>query len=83
MFYDLNAKVIIESNDAHFYENKFSFKSRDSGDTSGGASRNTTPDHILVIQFSDENIEIDVIEPQRGKRARISKKYEPNYVAYT
>ena len=25
-FYDLNAKVIIESNDADFYENKFPFK---------------------------------------------------------
>ena len=30
-FYDLNAKVIIESNDADFYENKFPFKLRNSG----------------------------------------------------
>ncbi|KAK2429298.1 putative mitochondrial protein [Trifolium repens] len=82
-FFDLNAKIIIESNDAEFYENKFPFKSRNSGGTSGGSSGNTTSNNIPLIRNSDENIESDVIEPRRGKRARIAKEYGPEYVAYT
>lgn len=35
-FYDLNAKVIIESNNADFYENKHPCKSRNSWGTTGG-----------------------------------------------
>ena len=74
-FYDLNAKVIIESNDADFYENKFSFKLRNSGGTSSS--------HLPAI--SSENLaqpEPD-IEPRRGKRGRIAKDYGPDYMAYT
>ncbi|MCH80615.1 retrotransposon protein putative Ty1-copia sub-class, partial [Trifolium medium] len=32
---------------------------------------------------SDENFESDVIEPRKGKRARIAKEFGPEYVAYT
>ena len=74
-FYDLNAKVIIESNDADFYENKFPFKLRNSG----GTSSNYLP------AINSENLaqpEPD-IEPRRGKRARIAKDYGPDYMAYT
>jgi len=74
-FYDLNAKVIIESNDANFYENKFPFKLRNSGGTSSS--------HLRAI--SSENLaqpEPD-IEPRRGKRGRIAKDYGPDYMAYT
>lgn len=42
MFYYLNAKVILESNDVGLYENKFPFKSRNSGGTNGGANESTT-----------------------------------------
>jgi hypothetical protein len=38
--------------------------------------------HILVIRSSDENIKQDVIEPQRGKVAKVAKKYEPDYMVY-
>jgi len=79
MFYDLKAKVIIESNDADFYETKFPFLSRDSG----GANMNTTPDHTPVIRDSDENIQSDVIELRRSKRARTAKEYGPEYVVNT
>jgi len=75
-FYDLNVKVIIESNDVDFYENKFPFKSRNSEGTSGGIAT----DHILMIRSSDQNIESDVTEPQRGKRARVAKEYGPDYL---
>ena len=40
--------------------------------TSGG----TISDHIPVIRNSYENIVRDVIEPRRGKKARIAKEYE-------
>ena len=41
-FYDLKEKVIIESNDAEFYEDKFPFKLRNSGGTQSS--------HIPVIR---------------------------------
>jgi len=75
--------VIIESNDTNFYETKFPFISRESGRNSGGANMNTTPDHTLVIRDSDENIQPNVIELRRSKRARIAKDYGPEYVVNT
>jgi hypothetical protein len=70
--------VIIESNDIDFYEIEFLFKFRNSG----GTSRGIVTDHILMIRSSDENIEQDVIKSQRGKIARVAKKYEPGYMVY-
>ena len=75
--------MIIESNDADFYETKFPFLSRDSGGNSGGANMNTTPDHNPVIRNSDENIITDVTELRRSKRARTAKEYGPEYVVNT
>lgn len=53
-FYDLNEKVIIESNDVEFYENKFPFKSRNSGGTQSS--------HIPMIRSteSDDNVETEL-----------------------
>lgn len=81
-FYDLKSKTIIESNDVDFYENKFPFKSGDSGGNSGGTD-NSVLDQPPEIITNNENIERDVIEPRRGKRARIAKEYGPEYVAFT
>ena len=75
--------MIIESNDTDFYEKKFPFLSRDSGGNSGGANMNTTPDHTPVIRDSDKNIQPDVIELQRSKRARTAKEYEHEYMVKT
>ncbi|KAK2455989.1 putative mitochondrial protein [Trifolium repens] len=72
-FYDLNAKVIIESNDADFYENKFPFKSRNSGGTESS--------HIPVIRNSESNNEVEN-ELRRSKRVRVAKDYGPDYSAY-
>jgi hypothetical protein len=82
-FYDLKAKVIIESNDADFYETKFPFLSRDSGGNSGGINMNSTPDHNPVIRDSDKSIITDVTELRRSKRARTAKEYGPKYVVNT
>jgi hypothetical protein len=71
-FYDLNAKVIIESNDADFNEEKFPFKLRNSG----GTMTNHTP----VIRESSDGLEI---EPRRSKRARVAKEYGPDFMVYT
>jgi transposase InsO family protein len=73
-FYDLNAKVIIESNDADFYENKFPFKSRNSGGIESS--------HIPVIRNSESNNEVEN-ELRRSKRVRVAKDYGPDYSAYT
>ncbi|KAK2356784.1 hypothetical protein QL285_094109 [Trifolium repens] len=73
-FYDLNAKVIIESVDVDFFEDKFPFKSRNSGGTESS--------HIPVIRNSESNIEVET-ELRRSKRVRVAKDYGLNYSAYT
>jgi hypothetical protein len=40
-------------------------------------------DQTPVIINSYENIVWDAIEPQRGKKTRIAKEYEPGYMVYT
>ncbi|CAJ2638290.1 unnamed protein product [Trifolium pratense] len=79
-FYDLNAKVVIESVDADFYENKFPFKSRNSG----GTEQSNIPkqNHIPVIPNMDSNDEVET-ELRRSKRVRVAKDYGPDYAAYT
>ncbi|GAU50608.1 hypothetical protein TSUD_410180 [Trifolium subterraneum] len=79
-FYDLNEKVIIESNDANFYENKFPFKSRNSGVT----EQDNIPDssHVPVIPNADSNDEVET-ELRRSKHVRVAKDYGPDYAAYT
>ena len=73
-FYDLNAKVTIESNDVDFYESKFPFKSRNSGGS--GTSK------VPVPRSVENNVERE-IEPRRSKRARVAKDYGPDYTVYT
>ncbi|GAU11010.1 hypothetical protein TSUD_113030 [Trifolium subterraneum] len=79
-FYDLNEKVIIESNDADFYENKFPIKSRNSG----GTEQDNIPEssHVPVIPNADGNDEVET-ELRRSKRVRVAKDYGPDYAAYT
>ena len=72
-FYDLNAKVIIESNDVEFYEEKFPFKSRNSGGTQSS--------HIHVIRSTKSNDDVET-ELRRSKRVRVSKDYGKNYATY-
>ena len=38
---------------------------------------------IIAIRNSDENIELDVTEPWRGKKALVGKKYWHDYMIYT
>jgi hypothetical protein len=66
--------MIIESKDVDLYEIEFLFKLRNSGGTSGGIVNV----HISVIRINDENMKQDEIEPQRGKIARVAKKYKPD-----
>lgn len=73
MFYDLNTNVIIESNDVKFYEEKFSFKLRN--------SKGTELNHIPVIRSTESNNKVE-IELRRSKIVRVVKYYWPNYAAY-
>jgi len=38
---------------------------------------------ITAIKSSDENLESDVAEPRRGKKALVAKKYWHDYMVYT
>ena len=73
-FYDLDARTILESNDADFYEHRFPFKLRNSG----GASSSNLP----VIRDSEQHKESET-ELRRSKRARVSKDFGPDFYAYT
>ena len=73
-FYDLKDKVIIESNDADFYEYKFPFKLKNSG----GSTSSNEP----IIRINESNKELD-IEPRRSKRPRIAKDFGSDFYAYT
>jgi len=75
-FYDLNVKVIIESNDANFYGNKLPFELRNSGSASGSVTSN----HISIIINSYKNIVQDVIEPRRSKKEKITKDHRQQYI---
>jgi len=67
--------VIIESNDADFYENKFPLKLRNNEGTSSS--------HLPAISSENLAEPEPKIEPQRVNRARIAKDYGPDYMAYT
>ncbi|KAK2362991.1 myosin-16 [Trifolium repens] len=81
-FFDLNAKVIIESIDADFYEDKFPFKSTNSGGNESTNSGGTESCHIPVIRNSESNKDIET-EIRRSKRVRVAKDYGPNYSVYS
>ena len=81
MFYDLENKVIIESNDVDFLENRFPFKSRNSGglnsQTSGGSSSSSLPS--IRIQTQDKEVDH---EPKRSKRASTIKDFGQDFEMY-
>ncbi|KAL0559604.1 hypothetical protein IC582_004219 [Cucumis melo] len=80
-FYDLENKVIIESNDVDFFEDIFPFKSRNSGglcsQTSGGSSSNSLPS--IRIQTQDKEVDP---EPRRNKRAKTVKDFGEDFEMY-
>ncbi|GJW26004.1 retrovirus-related pol polyprotein from transposon TNT 1-94 [Tanacetum coccineum] len=73
-FFDLKSHVILESNDADFYEHKYPFKSTNSE----GASSSNLP----FIRVNENHDDLDN-EPRRSKRARINKNFGPEFCAYT
>ncbi|GKC43573.1 retrovirus-related pol polyprotein from transposon TNT 1-94 [Tanacetum coccineum] len=72
--FDLKSHVILESNDADFYEHKYPFKSTNSE----GASSSNLP----FIRVNENHDDLDN-EPRRSKRARINKNFGPEFCAYT
>ncbi|KAL0540288.1 hypothetical protein IC582_024522 [Cucumis melo] len=80
-FYDLENKVIIESNDVDFFEDRFLFKSRNSGglysQTCWGSSSSSLPS--IRIQTQDKEVDP---EPRRSKRARTVKDLREDFEMY-
>lgn len=72
-FYDINAKMIIQSNNDDLYENKFPFKSRNSLDIKSNQTN--------VIRSTEINNKGE-INLQRSKRVRVAKDYGPDYAVY-
>ena len=69
-YYDLKNHVIIESNDVDFFENKFPFKSRNSG----GSTSNTVPQSIRPNEPD--------LEPRKSKRTKIAKEFGPEFYTF-
>ena len=62
--------MIIESNDAEFYEDRYPIKLRN-----GGGS---TPNELPLVRINEPEKDID-IEPRRSKRARVAKDFGSDY----
>ena len=72
-FYDLVIQVIIESNVANFFEDRFFFKSRNSGELSSS--------HLPLIRAQTSNEEIDP-KPRRSKRNSTIKDFGDEFKTY-
>ncbi|XP_070668500.1 uncharacterized protein [Malus domestica] len=76
-FYDLKNHVVIESNDADFFENKFPFMSRNSGGlTSTNLSKDGTSNHAL-----NDSVETS-FEPRKSKRTKFTKDFGGDFQTY-
>jgi hypothetical protein len=75
-FLDIQHNIIFESGDAIFHEEKFPFKSKNSGGEKNILSQPSTSTSHLQTQ---ENIEL---EPRRSKRARVEKDFGPDYYVF-
>jgi hypothetical protein len=75
-FLDIQNNIIFESGDAIFHEEKFPFKSKNSGGEKNILSQPSSSTSHLQTQ---ENIEL---EPRRSKRARVEKDFGPDYYVF-
>ena len=75
-FFDLKNKIIFESGDAIFHEEKFPFKLKNSGVKENILSQPSSSTSHLQNQ---ENFEL---EPRRSKRVRVEKDFGPNYYVF-
>ena len=76
-FFDLENKVIFESRDAIFHEEKFPFKLKNSG---GEKNILLQPSSSTSQLQNQENFEM---EPRRSKKARVENDFSPNYYVLT
>ena len=75
-FLDIQNNIIFESGDTIFHEEKFPFKSKNSGGEKNILSQPSSSTSHLQTQ---ENIEL---EQRRSKRARVEKYFGPNYYVF-
>ena len=75
-FFDLENKIIFESGDAIFQEEKFPFKLKNSG---GEENILSQPSYSTSHLQNQENFEM---EPRRSKRARVEKDFGPDYYVF-
>ena len=76
-FFYLENKVIFESRDAIFHEEKFPFKLKNSG---GEKNILLQPSSSTSHLQNQENFEM---EPRRSKKARVENDFSPNYYVLT
>ena len=72
-FFDLENKIIFESGDAIFHEEKFHFKLKNSGGEENILSQPSSSTSHLQNKKKFE------MEPRRSKRARVEKDFGPDY----
>lgn len=69
-FYDIHNKVVIESNDAEFYDHIFPFELRNNG---GSCSNNQSG---IRINEPDQPLNSD---PRRSKRIKVTRDYSLDF----
>ena len=75
-FFDLENKIIFESSDVIFHEEKFHFKLKNSR---GEENILSQPSFSASHLQNQENFEM---EPRMSKRARVEKDFGPNYYVF-
>ena len=75
-FFELENKIIFESGDAIFHEEKFPFKLKNSGVKENILSQPSSSTSHLQNQ---ENFEMEL---RRSKRARVEKDFGPDYYVF-
>ncbi|KAL0545202.1 hypothetical protein IC582_020351 [Cucumis melo] len=80
-FYDLENKVVIESNDVDFFKDKILFKSRNSRGLNSQTSRGLSSSSLPSIRIQTQDKEVDP-ELRRSKRAITIKDFGEDFEMY-
>ena len=85
---DIHKNTIMESRNASFFENVFPYKSKEGESSSDKRTDETVNDSIHSetinnsVQNKNKEINEDVDEPRRSKRARTSKSFGPDFLTF-
>ena len=85
---NIHKNTIMESRNASFFENVFPYKSKEGELSSDNRTNESVRDSVHdetsndKVQSGNEEINKDIDEPRRSKRARTSKSFGPDFLTF-